>query len=398
MQPVTNSTESSLVTHVRFFDHLPLELIKHIFSYIAIPCSLSLTNRSFRELTNLWYLWELEKIHALPLMGTLPSESTIDNYKKSLVRLHQVASHLSFDCYPYSTITPGQRFRWECETSRELCKRLSETYPYYLKKNTVNTLRLIGLKFDLDIPQIFHSPTGDGVTAFDIEEILIFYTHPDRISRLTQLKAISENLYFIPSLICRFPYLEKLNFSLNLIFQVPSQISLLSHLKKLNLQYNRLDTLPSELSTLPHLKTLNLGDNHFRQIPPCVFRIASLKRLLLHRNGINLIPNEISSLTRLTKLNLNRNYVKIIPDEVSKLHNLRELCVICNQIESLPDTLALMRGLRGLYVMGNRLTELPCSLEQLPNLTRLDISCNRIKYIPYSLLIKPNLIIYNSKP
>lgn len=400
MTPVNPESDSSnplLITHVLFFDRLPSEIIKHIFSYFNNPCSLSLVNRSFKELTKLWRFWEIERIQQVPLVNVVFSSSDVHTHQLAIKHLHTIAGRLYCDRFPYGIMSAFERYKWECGISNELIRGIRSEYPYHSRKSTVNFLKMIGLSLDIDLPHSFYCPSGFGVTKTDIEQILKMIKGTQRSTSLTKLNVIAESIYFIPTIIKEFPSLQNLNCGYNLLFQIPSEIGILSNLKKLNLEYNRLSSLPIELRNLSQLKKLNLGDNHFRKIPSCIFELTALQKLLLHRNGLSKLSKKVKNLTNLVTLNFNRNYLKSIPNEISHLQKLQKLFLIDNQLESLPDNFCFLAELHTLDLASNKLTELPCDLEQIPHLQRLDISFNKIKYISYALQTKPNLIIYHSR-
>ncbi|XP_070172982.1 leucine-rich repeat and calponin homology domain-containing protein 1-like isoform X2 [Littorina saxatilis] len=148
-----------------------------------------------------------------------------------------------------------------------------------------------------------------------------------------------------------------------------------------DLSKNRLSEVPSEVCEYSNMERLNCYHNIIKSIPEAIVQLQSLTHLNLSRNQLTVLPVSLCALSSLEVLLASNNKLVSLPEEIGKLEQLMDLDVSCNEISHLPPMIGDLRSLRSLNLRRNLLVELPLDICKL-NLRRLDISCNRIQKIP----------------
>lgn len=223
-------------------------------------------------------------------------------------------------------------------------------------------------------------------------------TRPDTVRMLAfnQLE-----LKIIPDVVYRFPKLEELDLSRNLLNELPAHLTAdIPSLKRLSLLYNAIPDDSVFFAPNRHLVALNLQGNKLTRVPPSVRRNRRLESLWLGNNalasldmkplrrlrrlndlnlynaGLTTLPKSIRRLKRLTVLDLYYNKFRQLPWQVGRMKRLEQLAVAYNDLTELPASLAKLRRLQKLYAHHNRISQLPDDFRQLQNLRVLDLSYN----------------------
>ncbi|PHT31182.1 hypothetical protein CQW23_27519 [Capsicum baccatum] len=238
------------------------------------------------------------------------------------------------------------------------------------------------------------------------------------VLRLNKMK----NLVALPSSICKFKCLVKLNVSYCFkVDSLPEEIGDLENLEELDARFTLISTPPSSIVHLNKLKFLSFEKNKKKPssteyltqgvlfvFPRVNKGLRSLKILnLCHCNLIGGLLEDIGCLHSLEELTLSGNNFEYFPQSIAQLGALRfldlshckkinfELIVgmknvetlnlsCCNLIDGeLPDDIGCLSSLKELNLSGNNFGHLPRSIAQLGALQCLDIShCKRLTQLP----------------
>ncbi|XP_064615281.1 LOW QUALITY PROTEIN: uncharacterized protein LOC135479385 [Liolophura sinensis] len=148
-----------------------------------------------------------------------------------------------------------------------------------------------------------------------------------------------------------------------------------------DLSKNRLTEVPSEICEYTSMERLNCYHNVIRSIPQAIVQLQALTHLNLSRNMLCTIPPFICQLQALEVLIASNNKLVSLPEELGRLDRLMDLDVSCNEISYLPSQIGDLDSLRILNIRRNLLIELPSEICKL-KLKRLDFSENKISSIP----------------
>jgi len=132
------------ISNIPIIAELPNEIIEQIFCYLSSPCKMALASHSFRNLSYLWYEWEVKRIQNGPMVNTeLIEDNVINAHQKAIKRLHLVASFLYCNCYNYNKLTPCERYEWECEITSDLIVAILREYPFKYKTSQGVLMKMI---------------------------------------------------------------------------------------------------------------------------------------------------------------------------------------------------------------------------------------------------------------
>ncbi|ESO96641.1 hypothetical protein LOTGIDRAFT_143816, partial [Lottia gigantea] len=147
------------------------------------------------------------------------------------------------------------------------------------------------------------------------------------------------------------------------------------------LSKNRLQELPSEICDYHSIERINCYGNCIKSIPPAISHLQQLTYLDLSRNQLTVLPAYIGNLQSLEVLIAANNKLVSLPEELGMLEKLHEIDVSCNEISHLPLQIGDLTSLRSFNIRRNLLVELPLEISRL-NLRKIDFSNNRIEKIP----------------
>lgn len=240
-----------------------------------------------------------------------------------------------------------------------------------------------------------------------------------RTNRLDTVKILAFallELKSIPDVVYRFPNLEELDLSRNLLNELPARVtadipnlkklSLLynsipddsvfftpnKHLLALNLQGNRLTRIPASVSLNRQLESLWMGNNDLNELnTKPLRRLRQLNDLNLYNAGLTRLPKTIRQLKRVKVLDLYYNKFTELPRQVGKMKRLEQLAIAYNDLKELPASLAKLRRLQVLFAHHNRLSQLPTEFSRLQQLRVLDLGYNWFTVVPNILGSLPAL-------
>lgn len=145
-------------------------------------------------------------------------------------------------------------------------------------------------------------------------------------SSTMQLLCLSFNsLKLIPSQICHFTNLVKLQVAFNQLTYVPSAIFQIPCLENVDLSYNSISALPEALlgKVSPSLHTLTLSNNMLCKFPE-YFVGSELRCLDLSKNRFKVVPESVYGIKQLESLNMSNNgEIRFIPYELGGLKHLK---------------------------------------------------------------------------
>jgi len=117
----------------------------------------------------------------------------------------------------------------------------------------------------------------------------------------------------------------------------------------------------SILEKFPYLTRIDLSMNRLKTIPQEIKILSKLEELILSDNRISALPVELGECTKLKTLLLDKNQLKEMPLSITNLPNLETLSLRNNKFEDLPRfSLGSMQKLSYLDVRGNPLTQMSC--------------------------------------
>ncbi|KAK3095699.1 hypothetical protein FSP39_017790 [Pinctada imbricata] len=148
-----------------------------------------------------------------------------------------------------------------------------------------------------------------------------------------------------------------------------------------NLSKNRLGEVPTEICEYRSLDRLNCYHNVIKILPEALTQLQNLTHLCISRNQLTVIPSFIKQLHALEVLIASHNRIVSLPEEIGELKRLMEIDVSCNEISHLPVQIGDLKSLRSLNVRRNLLVELPLEISKL-HLRKLDFASNKIAVIP----------------
>jgi Leucine-rich repeat (LRR) protein len=220
---------------------------------------------------------------------------------------------------------------------------------------------------------------------------------PDRLEESTQLielRAVSNQLVRLPSVLGSLEQLQLLDVRNNLLQTLPESMGFLTALTRLRISGNRLQTLPSAWESLDQLTDLDAEENGLTTVPPTIFELTALKKLVLASNQLVQLPLSMAKATSLITLTLNSNALVRLPLGLRLLTQLKEFSAMGNDDIDLPPPSVVARGLpaiqsflqkvhstmqsRKLDISGYELMKIPDFVSSLTGLTSLTISGNQI--------------------
>lgn len=238
-------------------------------------------------------------------------------------------------------------------------------------------------------------------------------TRPDTV---TMLAFNQLELRTVPEIVYRFPKLEELDLSVNLLNELPARltseiptlkrlslyknaipndsvfITRNKHLLALNLQGNKLTRIPASVSLNRRLESLWLGNNDLNELnTKPLRRLRQLNDLNLYNAGLTRLPKTIGRLKQVKVLDLYYNKFTELPRQVGKMKRLEQLAVAHNDLKELPASLSKLRGLQVLFAHHNRLSQLPTEFSRLQQLRVLDLGYNWFTLVPNILGSLPAL-------
>ena len=178
----------------------------------------------------------------------------------------------------------------------------------------------------------------------------------------------------LPSCLNKLTQLTQLSLINNQLDKLPEFIGSYPRLELLNVEGNRLSTLPDSMESLRELRNLCLNNNDFATIPRVIEKLPSLIGLSIEKNTIeNMADIDFSRLNKLETLLLNNNKLNVLPEDIGKVTSLKYLILADNEIKELPASLGELTNLEDLVVSGNReLSKLPVNLGQLWTLKNIE--------------------------
>ncbi|TKS73535.1 p53-induced death domain-containing protein 1 [Collichthys lucidus] len=113
----------------------------------------------------------------------------------------------------------------------------------------------------------------------ELRSLAIRALPPDigRLSSLTYLSILGNELVSLPSSLGQLKALQTLDISHNLLQRLPDEIGSLEELVKLELSHNKLKRLPESMGSLLSLRELVIFSNDLRLIPQCLTKLPLLK-------------------------------------------------------------------------------------------------------------------------
>ena len=238
-------------------------------------------------------------------------------------------------------------------------------------------------------------------------------TRPDTV---TMLAFNQLDLKTIPEIVYRFPKLEELDLSRNLLNELPARLTTdipklkrLSlrqnaipddsvfmtrnkHLRSLNLQGNKLTRIPASVRQNRRLESLWMGNNDLKNLDTKALRgLRRLNDLNLYNAGLTHLPKTIGRLKQVKVLDLYYNKFTELPRQLGRMKHLEQLAVAHNDLKELPASLARLRRLQVLFAHHNRISQLPAEFNRLQHLRVLDLGYNWFSVAPNVLGSLPAL-------
>lgn len=188
----------------------------------------------------------------------------------------------------------------------------------------------------------------------------------------------------VPDVVYRFPNLEEIDLSRNMLNELPARLTAnIPTLKRLSVLYNAIPNDSVFITRNRHLVALNLQGNKLTKIPKSVRKNRRLESLWMGNNELTALTNKsFRGLRRLNDLNLYSADLKQLPRTIGRLKRLKVLDMYYNKLTGLPPQLSRMKRLEQLAVAHNDLSSLPTSLGRLRNLQVLFAHHNRISQLP----------------
>ncbi len=197
---------------------------------------------------------------------------------------------------------------------------------------------------------------------------------------LKYLDLSSNNIFYIPDKVTRYPRLNYLSLRYNRIQEINPKLGQCKSLKKIDLSSNQIDNLPFGIIYLSQISELNLADNKLSSLPNFFFNLYNLKVL------------DISNLH--TKMAIGYNNIIDFPKVLLRMHHLEKLFLDKLPIRSLPSNMSEMKQLKVVSLNGARQLNLDQAFEalsKLPNLIALDLSFMGRRTLPPSISKLKNL-------
>ncbi|XP_074357077.1 TMV resistance protein N-like [Apium graveolens] len=250
---------------------------------------------------------------------------------------------------------------------------------------------------------------------------------PDSIGRLSKLVKLilnsNDKLKTLPDTMCNLRALEFLSIdrctslgalpielgniesltqlsamSLN-VWKLPDSIGRLSKLVKLMLYHNvNLKSLPDTICDLRSLKVLGIGGcSSLEELPIDLGNIESLTELDAYRVNVSKLPDSVGRLSKLVRLILKKSVkLESLPDTVCHMRSMEILDIGgCEKLEKLPDQLWKLTRLRELYASGASLLKNLPDVESAGHfalsLQKLNLSETSLMALPSSISQFPNL-------
>ncbi|XP_067131224.1 leucine-rich repeat and calponin homology domain-containing protein-like isoform X2 [Centruroides vittatus] len=165
-----------------------------------------------------------------------------------------------------------------------------------------------------------------------------------------------------------------------------------------DLSKNRFSEVPSEICEFYLLERLDCYHNTIRSIPDSVITLHSLTYLDLSRNQLTSVSPVLCQLP-LQVLILSNNKLVALPEEIGHMQCLMDLDISCNEISNIPPQIGDLHSLCTLNMRRNLITKLPSELCEL-QLAYLNISANRIAILPTSLrlMISLQILVVDQNP
>jgi Leucine-rich repeat (LRR) protein len=211
----------------------------------------------------------------------------------------------------------------------------------------------------------------------------------------------------VPEEVYRFPNLEELDLSKNILTQLPARLTTdLPNLKRLTVLFNHIDDDSVFIAPNDHLLALTLQGNRLTRIPETVRNARNLESLWMGNNrlkelnvralrglkhlydlnfynaGLTTLPRQIRKLKHVQVLDLYYNDLTVLPKQIGRMRRLEQLAVANNQLTALPPQLAKLKYLQLLYAHHNNLSKLPEQFARFRSLRLLDVGYNRLSALP----------------
>ncbi|XP_046854044.1 leucine-rich repeat and calponin homology domain-containing protein 2-like [Xenia sp. Carnegie-2017] len=223
---------------------------------------------------------------------------------------------------------------------------------------------------NISVDRCFEDAENSGTLDLSGRNLKEFPEYPEECELIDVIECdISKNRFTeLPTVVCEFVVLERLNCHHNAIRSIPDT-SRLTSLTWLNLSKNQLQTLPEHICGLP------------------------LQVLIVSNNRLSCIPNEICNLKHIQYLNISSNEIVSLPSTIGQLSTLRELNIHQNHLEQLPDEICKLK-LEKLDFSSNRITVIPIVFRYLTTLTELVLANNPLQSPPAQLCTRGRVHIF----
>lgn len=221
------------------------------------------------------------------------------------------------------------------------------------------------------------------LSTFDASHNRITVIH-DSISSLLYLTSLNLSNNLLSSL----PYglrtcsaLTHINVSYNRFESFPTILNSLTSLSELDISHNLIATISEDsFQKFPALQWLNLSSNLLSIIPASISVLERIQILDISFNRIQSISDSISMLMALNELSLAGNQIVLLPESLCSLTSLKTLDIQRNFVTSLPLSFPILQNLQRLVCSRNNFTDIPTMvLIQLPHLRHWDFSWNPIR-------------------
>ncbi len=206
-------------------------------------------------------------------------------------------------------------------------------------------------------------------------------TRPDTV-KIVSFSALG--LTQLPDEVYRFPNLEELDLSKNVLRTLPTDLlARLPRLQRLILSFNQLDAGSLSFVRNRSLRMLNLQGNRLTYVPGGVRKNRRLQSLWLGNNPLTTV--NLRGLRRLTDLNLYNAGLSELPRRIGRLRHLQVLDVYYNRLTGLPHSFWRLRKLEQLALAHNQLRSLPADIGRLTNLQQVYLHHNQLSQLPDQL-------------
>jgi Leucine-rich repeat (LRR) protein len=204
-----------------------------------------------------------------------------------------------------------------------------------------------------------------------------------RLTKLTEITAISNRLIILPPEIGKLENLRRLDVQYNQIDSLPPSFADLRALRFVNFNNNNFHEFPDPLGGLTNLETLYMNYNRIKKLPQSIGGLVQIRTLSFYGNRICKVHKLIKWLRHIIVLNLADNCLSELPETIGDIVTLEWLLLSNNiHLKEIPRTIGGCRALHTLEANNNQLERLPVEITQCTALRVIDTTDNPIEISP----------------